>query len=69
MHNESLRDRESEPVIKPSKLDRIKTVAGITAIFVVPTAVTLFGVYASVKMSKMQLDAAKLNLEAAKLNK
>lgn len=58
-----------EPAIKPSKLERIKSAAATTAIFVIPSVVLGGSVYASLKMSKMQLETAKLNLEAARLNK
>jgi hypothetical protein len=54
---------------KPSKLERVKSVAVTVAWIAIPTALTGGMMYASLKMSKMQLDTAKLNLEAAKLNK
>jgi hypothetical protein len=67
MHNESA-NSETEPV-KPSKLSRIKSAAVTTGIIVIPVAVVVGSMYASVKMTKTQLETAKLNLEAAKLNK
>lgn len=54
---------------KPSKLDRIKSAAITTGIFVIPTVVSGGLLYVSVKMTKMQLDTAKLNLETARLTK
>lgn len=57
-----------EPV-KPSKLSRIKDAAITAGIFVIPAAVIGGSMYASIKMTSMQLDTAKLNLEAAKLSK
>jgi len=68
MHNESLADRELEPV-KPSKLTRVKDAAVVAGVFVIPAAITVGSLYVGLKMQKMQLDAAKLNLEAARLNK
>jgi len=67
-HNESLTDREIEPV-KPSKLTRVKDAAIITGIFVIPAAVIAASMYASIKMTSTQLETAKLNLETAKLNR
>ena len=54
---------------KPSKLDRIKSAAAVTAFFVLPSVALIGSVYASYRMTGMQLETAKLNLEAAKLNK
>ena len=54
---------------KPSKLERVKSVA-ITAAFIgVPVGVTVGLSVLSYRMVGMQLETAKLNLEAAKLNK
>ena len=68
MHNESAAIRELEPV-KPSKLTRIRDAAIVTGIFVIPAAVIAGSMYASIKMTKTQLETARLNLEAVKLNK
>lgn len=54
---------------KPSKLDRIKSTAITAAWVAIPTIVMGGSIFASYKMSKMQLDTAKINLETAKLNK
>ncbi len=66
-HNESLADRETETP-KPTKLSRIKDVAITAGIIVIPVALTVGSVYAGLKVSKDQLETARLNLEAAKLN-
>lgn len=68
MHNESLADRESEP-IKPSKLQRIKSAALVAGFYGTCAAVTGGSIYAGLKMTKMQLETARLNLEAAKIAK
>jgi hypothetical protein len=71
MHNEPLASVESEPVVESSKskLNRIKDTAVTVGFFVIPAAVVAGSMYASVKMTKTQLETARLNLEAAKLNR
>lgn len=54
---------------KPTKKQRIKDAAIMTAWIVIPVALTGGSVYAGVKVSKLNLETAKLNLEIAKLNK
>lgn len=56
----------SEPS-KPSKLARIKSNLATAGIVVIPIAVFGGLMYASVKMTGMQLETAKLNLETAKI--
>lgn len=65
MHNESLADRP-EP-IKPSKLQRVKSAAITAGFFGTCAVITGGSIYAGLKMTKMQLETAKLNLEAAKI--
>ena len=65
-------ENNETPVVelpKPSKLKRIKSASFKAAVIIIPTAVTVGGMIASYKMSKMQYDTAKLNLENAKLTK
>lgn len=52
---------------KPSKLSRIKSNAVAVGIYTIPIALVGGLMYASVKMTAMQLETAKLTLEAAKL--
>jgi hypothetical protein len=59
---------ESVDTVKPSKLQRVKSVAVMAGITVIPTAITAGLALVSYKTGKMQFDAAKLNLEAAKIN-
>jgi len=54
---------------KPTKKQRIKDAAIMTAWIVIPVALTGASVYAGLKVNQMQLETAKLNLETAKLNK
>lgn len=54
---------------KPSKLDRVKSGAAVTAMIVLPSAIVAASSIASFKMVKMQLETAKINLETAQLNK
>ena len=68
MHNEPLTPVEPEPV-KPSKLDRVKDAAITVAWISIPVAVTGGLTYLSIKMTRTQLETARLNLEAAKLNR
>lgn len=51
---------------KPSKLDRIKSAAVVAGWIIIPVTLTAGTMYASYKMSSMQLETAKLNLESAK---
>jgi hypothetical protein len=69
MHPETDVRIESEPVVKPSKLERIKRNAAAAAWITLPVAVTGGLMFLSVKMTKTQLETAKLNLETAKLNR
>jgi len=69
MHPETDVRIDSEPVVKPSKLDRIKANAIAAAWIAIPVAVTGGLMYASVKMTTTQLETARLNLETAKLNR
>ena len=68
MHNESQAEHVVEPV-KVTKMQRIKSNVIAATWIAIPVAVTGGLMYASVKLTKMQLDTAKLNLEAAKLTK
>lgn len=54
---------------KPSKLKRIKSAAINAAWVTIPTGLLAGSMYLSLKVSREQLEAAKLNLEAARLNK
>jgi hypothetical protein len=54
---------------KPTRMQRIKANAATAGIIMIPIALTGASLYAGVKVTKMQLDTAKLNLETAKLNK
>lgn len=56
-----------EPV-KPSRLKKIKSAALVAGFYGTCAAVTAGSIYASIKTSKNQLEAAKLALEAAKIN-
>lgn len=73
MQNESRSERklEAEPVqeksVKPSKLDRVKSTAVTTGIFVIPMVVTVGASIVGYKTGKMNFDCAKLNLETAQL--
>ena len=67
--NRPLSSAEPEPVIKPSKLDKIKANLFMAGVITIPVALTGASLYVTSKMLKMQLDTAKLNLETAKLNK
>jgi len=73
MHRESLADAPEtvEPIetesIKSSKLTRIKSAAIATAFYGGMGALTVGSMYLGFKMTKMQLETAKLALEAAKL--
>jgi hypothetical protein len=67
MHPETEFNVESEPIVKPSKLKRIKANVVVATWIALPVAVTGGLMFASVKMTKMQLDTARMNLEAAKL--
>lgn len=68
MHNQSQAERETAEPIKPSKMQRIGSVAATTGIIVIPLVLTGASMYLASKMTKMQFDTAKLNLETAKLN-
>jgi hypothetical protein len=58
---------EPEPV-KRSKLRRIKSAAATVGIFTIPSALVGGMMYFTYKISKMDLETAKINLEAAKLH-
>ena len=68
MHNEPLASVESEPVVKSSKLDRMKSTVTVVTWIAIPVAMTGALTYLSWKMTSTQLQTAKLNLETAKLN-
>lgn len=55
--------------VKSSKLSKIKSAAAAGAFWGLPAIALGGSIYASVKMTKMQLDTAKLNNETAKINK
>jgi hypothetical protein len=67
-------ENETPQVLEPSKpsmLKKIKSTAvsvGIgTVVYGLPAAMFAGSIYASYKITRMQLDTAKLKLEAAKL--
>jgi hypothetical protein len=65
-------ETETPQVVEPAKSSRMQRIkdAAITAAWItIPVAVTGGLMYASLKMTKMQLETSRLNLEAAKLNK
>lgn len=68
MHNESQAERIAEPVVKSSKLQRIKSATITAGIFVIPTAAMVGSIYYSVKVTKMAYETARMNLEAAQLS-
>jgi hypothetical protein len=57
---------ELEPS-KKSKTERVKNAAIMTGVFVLPVALTVGSLAAGYKMTKLQLETAKVNLEAARL--
>ena len=65
--NESKADRAPEPV-KPSTMDRVKSVALTIGVTTIPLALTAIPMIVAVKTGKMNFETAKLNLETAKLN-
>lgn len=72
MQNESRSERtpETEPkpeLVKPSKMDRIKSAAVTAGISMIPVGLTVGTALIGYKTGRMQFDAAKLNLETAKL--
>jgi hypothetical protein len=74
MHNESRRNLNLESVeqdapepIKSSKLEKIKSAAIVVGFYGSCAAITGGSMYFGWKLTKMQLDTAKLTLEAAKL--
>lgn len=53
--------------IKPSRLRRIKNATVTAGIYGIPTGLVVGFLVVGYKMSKMDLEAAKLNLETARL--
>jgi len=66
-HNESQAERNVE-AIKPSKLDRIKSIAVTVGVTTIPLALTAVPVIVSIKTGRMNLETARLNLETARIN-